>query len=327
MSGPSQPQNQTVTSTQTPWNSGFLSQVQNQAQGLSNQGIGSTPSPYSQYVGMNPYTVAGLESMANIAQGPNSLSNIASQNMTNFMTGNNTNPYTQPITQAGGWHAQNILGQGNQQNWALNRQIANNANDIRNNVAGMFARGGRYGSGAHQQVLGREIGRMATDMRSNNFNQMMNRNLQGAGMAAQTQMGALGQAGQLANSDLARQLQAQALAPQINNMRYQDAQMLGQVGAAYEQDAANQLADLNNQFMQGQQMPWNTVNQLSGIGSGLGALGGTGTNTSPNPNFRSPMQQALGGAALGGSLASGLGMMGPPGWAMMGLGALGGAFL
>lgn len=108
-----------------------------------------------------------------------------------------------------------------------------------------------------------------------------------------------------------RMMGAAAAAPSLSMADYADAGQLMNVGAA--RDAKNQ------------QLTDDQYNQLSRyMGLIQGNYGGTSTQTGGSGS--NPILGALGGGLSGAGMASALGLSGPWGWGLAGLGALGGAF-
>ena len=193
------------------------------------------------------------------------------------------------------------------------------SNQVLPNIASLFSKSGRYGSGAMQGALGQaseSYGRALGDITSNI-----------AGQQYQQERG-LQQQAQLAQAQLA------AAAPSIYGQQFLPTQQLAQVGAAREQIAAQPLQEQMARFQFGQQLPYQ---QLSGYlssvygspmgkfgsqsqqtsmpsnpiintaaGAGLGYLGGQALTSFLNPNtpfsLTSPSGYGLAGAALGGGL-------------------------
>lgn len=126
----------------------------------------------------------------------------------------------------------------------------------------------------------------------------------GSGLAQIGQTQALGDAfAGLYSEERGRQMQMAAMAPQINQMRYADANTLGQLGIQkedYQQDLINQQIERHN-FEQN--APYNALSQYASIiQPGMG-IGGTQSTTTSAPK-RNRATGALGGAATGASIGS-----------------------
>lgn len=137
----------------------------------------------------------------------------------------------------------------------------------------------------------------------------------GGGLADVAKAQALGDSfAGLYNDERGRQMQMAAMAPQIDQMRYADANTLSRLGAQkedYQQDIINEQIARHNYE---QNLPYEKLNRYSQIlNPGLG-VGGTQTTTQPFHRNRST--GALGGAASGAMMGS---YFGPWGTAIGGL--------
>lgn len=147
-----------------------------------------------------------------------------------------------------------------------------------------FQRAGAFGGSAHQeslarqeQGLGQALGDTASQMYGANYAQ-----------ERQNQLAALGMADRYGNAD------------------YQDAMALMQVGDL-RQRQMQELADYDrSQFQQGWQYPYDQLNYMQGLITGSPYQSQTG----PNPNYVSPGQRTLGGAASGAAMGSSFGPWG-----------------
>lgn len=214
--------------------------------------------------------------------------------------------------------------------------------------AGLGAAGaGRYGSGAAGRAAGDAIGDYYRQALQGNYEAERGRQMQASGLmqgllgtqlnAAQglagveganiaNRLNASGQEAGLLGQGLQRNLQAAALAPTTDAARYNDANMLREVGAAYEGKSMEQLQDEINRYNALQARDWEQLQRYAGIVQGTGALGTTSTTTQPGP---STGQSLLGGGLLGASMLKTLGgtaALGPFGLALPVGGALLSAF-
>jgi hypothetical protein len=185
------------------------------------------------------------------------------------------------------------------------------------NIASLFSKSGRYGSGAMQNALGQAtegFGRALGDVTSSMANQQY---MAERGLQQQAQLG---------------QAQLAAAAPSIYSQQFIPSQQLAQIGAAREQIAAQPLQEQMQRFQFGQQLPYQ---QLSGYlssvyGSPMGSFGSQTQQTSmPSNPFINTAAGAglgyLGGQALGSFLGgSPFSLTSPSGYGLAG-GALGGA--
>jgi len=186
------------------------------------------------------------------------------------------------------------------------------SNQVLPNIASLFSKAGRYGSGAMQNALGTAtegFGRALGDITSNIAGQQYQ---QERGLQQQAQMG---------------QAALAAAAPQIYGQQFLPTQQLAQVGAAREAIAAQPLQEQMARFQFGQQLPYQ---QLQGYLSSVygSPMGSYGSQTTQTPN--NYIGSALGGAGLGylgGSLLGGNTFGVSNSVLGAGLGALGGGLL
>lgn len=201
-------------------------------------------------------------------------------------------------------------------------------NSVANNTDAAMARAGAFGGSAWQQAqaensrqLAGELGRVAGDMRMADY-------------GLQAQLGEsdlnrrLGADQFNVNSGLqgtAQQLQAAGMIPGLSQAGYANAQALLGIGDAIQGQNQGRLDLAYQDWLGGQNYPYQ---QLDVMGNAIRTLmggGGTTTQTGPNPYQRNSTASALGGAAAGAGLASTLGVTGPWGLAAgAGLGLLGG---
>jgi hypothetical protein len=190
------------------------------------------------------------------------------------------------------------------------------SNQVLPQIASLYSKAGRYGSGAMQNALGQATegyGRALGDITSNIAGQQYQQERQ------------LQQQAQLGQATLA------AAAPQIYGQQFLPTQQLAQVGAAQEAISAQPLQEEMARFNFAQQLPYQ---QLSGYlssvyGNPMGSYG-TQTQTMPQNNLINTAAGAglgyLGGQALGSYLTnSPFSLTSPSGYGIAG--GLGGAAL
>lgn len=205
-----------------------------------------------------------------------------------------------------------------QQNPYLLAQIAANDRRIADKVNSSMSGSGRYGSGAHTDVLSRALAEAANPIFAQDYARRQQERLaatQGLtgtqGMISDIYAKGLNQAGQFAQ-----------LVPGLEEARYAPANQLMNLGAYETGRAQNDLASQINLWNAQQARPWEQLARYSGIVGGMGGLGGTKITSAPNPNAPvSGTQRLLGGALAGGGIGSAFGPVGA------GVGALGGGLL
>ncbi len=180
---------------------------------------------------------------------------------------------------------------------------------------------GRYGSGAHTDVMARSLGEaeapvLAQDYEARQARKMAaTQGMQGADTARASLYGGLVDA---YGQGLGRAGQWSQMMPGLDEARFAPAQRMLGVGETYRGldqqniDAARQL------WNQQQSYPWEQLARESAIIGGAGGLGGTTTSSVSQPQA-SLGRRLLGGALAGGGLGSGFGPIGA------GVGALGGS--
>lgn len=188
------------------------------------------------------------------------------------------------------------------------------SNQVLPQIASLYSRAGRYGSGAMQNALGQateSYGRALGDVTGTL-----------AGQQYQYERG-LQQQAQLGQAQLA------AAAPSIYGQQFIPSQQLAQVGAAREAIAAQPLQEQMARYQFQQQLPYQ---QLSGYlssvyGSPMGSYGTQSTSMPSNPLINTAAGAGLGylgGQALGSFLGgTPFSLTSPSGYGMAG-GALGG---
>jgi len=186
------------------------------------------------------------------------------------------------------------------------------ANQVLPNIASLYSKSGRYGSGAMQNALGQ-----ATEAYTRGLGDVTS-NI--AGQQYQTERG-LQQQAQFGQATLA------AAAPSIYGQQFIPSQQLAQIGAAQEAISAQPLQEQMQRFQFGQQLPYQ---QLQGY---LSSVYGTPLSNYGSQTTQAPSNyigSALGGAGLGylaGNLLGGTTGGINNAYLGAGLGALGGGLL
>lgn len=166
------------------------------------------------------------------------------------------------------------------------------------------ASAGRYGSGAHTQVLARELGDLQTQARAGQVNQDISNMVQANQMMDSQNMARLGLGLGAASNQFNMGQQA------FGNLgaAYQGAMLPGQtmtqIGSAYE-DLNTRLMNDQIRLFEGQQRaPLQAIEWRNAIASGAGSMGGTSSSTAQGPG-QNPFATALGYGLTGaGALGS-----------------------
>lgn len=143
---------------------------------------------------------------------------------------------------------------------------------------------GRYGSGQHTDVLAKSVGDVTNRMMVDEYGRQLQRQ-----DAARSALAGLGQQG------MANMFGATAALPGAWQTAGQPAMDLMTVGALNEDLTTRQNADAYRIAQEQNQQQQKATEWLTQIGSGIGAMGGTTTQTTPGA---SPLQTLL-GAGLG----------------------------
>lgn len=135
----------------------------------------------------NPFALRGVNAsfdtfrgaQPNLDRAVSSTGNIRDQMEARFGSSAATNG------QAQGYLGDVLSGKFMNSNPYLNDVISASRSGIQDGVNSNFAGAGRYGSGAHEGVMARELGNMESGMRMSDYNSQMSRMDQAAGMAMQ----------------------------------------------------------------------------------------------------------------------------------------------
>jgi hypothetical protein len=233
-----------------PYHQDFLARTQE----VANQGYQQSPGTYT---GPNPYLQQGWDATANRAMQGSPVMGAANQQLQNTINGGflNSNPYlSQNISDAQG-DLVNSWNRVQKPQWDM---AMRNSGSFGNTGVAQAAQFGAEG-------LQQNLGRVASDMRGNAYNQERNFMQQAMGMA-----------------------------PAFANQDYIDAQQLMNVGQQAQQ--FSQAAQNQNQqwFNEAQQFP---RDQLGLLGGALGLnQGSMQTQSQPDP---SKLNQVVGGALVG----------------------------
>lgn len=182
----------------------------------------------------------------------------------------------------------------------LTRTIGTAMQDAADGVNSQFSGAGRYGSGAHEKVLGDRLGNIATAARMQDYNQQQDRMMSAANSlgglsnsSLAANIGALGQYGGIGQQGVSNIQGLTAGLQGLNTAQNLDAQNL--MGLGQQQQQYNQsVIDAANQD------PWTKAGNLAQIAGGIGGMGGTTVGTQKS-------ESGIGGV-LGG-ITSGLGAM------------------
>jgi hypothetical protein len=177
----------------------------------------------------------------------------------------------------------------------LRQNVQTAMGDVQSRVNSQFNRPGAFGGSAHQELMTRNLGDVASQLYGANY-----------------------------TNERTNQQRAMAFAPQLAETDYRDAQALLGVGDVYRENTQDQLNLAYEDFLARQQFPYSQVNYAGDVLARSMGGGGTSTSTGPNPFRSNRAAGALGGAASGAAIGS---MFGPWGTGIgAGVGLLGSLF-
>jgi hypothetical protein len=165
-----------------------------------------------------------------------------------------------------------------------------NARDMGDAINLSSSGAGRYGSGAHQELLAQNIGDMASKARFDNFN--TERGYQ------QDAIGSLFNAGQQQRDNIGT---AGSVLSNAMEMRNMPSNLLRGVGAEMEDLYGRNINDRLRIFDAEQNAPWEQLGRYNAIATGAGQMGGTTQGTAQMPG--------RGFGDVAGSLVSLLGLL------------------
>jgi len=293
-----QPVTQQTQQTRDPWvtSQPALTAAVQGAQNLYANQQGYTPYGGATQADLHPETQYGLNTMAQLANQNlgGTAGNLAAQNLaTNMIQSQGLSPQLQSLLQQ----------QQGQNNPYLQSILDTQGRRIGDRVNSSMSGAGRYGSGAHTDVMTRALAESADPILAQDYTQRQ-----------QMQQGIL-------EGGLQRAGQWAQLQPSLEAAQYAPAQMALGVGSYMDTRSQQALNDQIKLYNAQQAYPWEQLSRLSAIGGQAGALGGTQFTTSPIQQ-PSSLQKLLGCATAGAGIGGSFG--GPMG---AGVGALGGGLL
>ncbi|MCP4410082.1 MAG: hypothetical protein GY807_20525 [Gammaproteobacteria bacterium] len=174
------------------------------------------------------------------------------------------------------------------------QDLLKQSQDAARNAVNMNASaGGRYGSGAHQGVLAREIGDLTSRMYSDEYNRQlgrMDRATDGLFNAGQT--------------GVTNQMDATASLPGAFTGQFAPANAMIGVGSRFEDLAGRTMDDHMRIFNETQNLPWDQLGRLNAVAGGAGQYGTT-TNTAQMPRQNNMFGNIAGGILGANSLLGG----------------------
>lgn len=273
---PQQPVTQQTNQSKDPWIGAqpFLGAAMNQAQSLLSQDVGYQPYTGATQSPLDPMVTQAMAAQKGIATG--SLGG------------------TEGIRAAQGLGLQQIQDAG-KPNPYLQAILDTQGRRIGDQVNSSMSGAGRYGSGAHTDVMTRALAESANPQLAADYTA----GLQRAGQWSQ-------------------------LMPTLDQAQYAPAQSLMALGQYSTDRAQNELNDQIKLYNAQQSRAWEQLARYNAIIGGAGGLGGSSVTTSTSPGVVQPstLQRVLGGGLAGAGIGGSFG--GPVG---AGVGAVGGGLL
>lgn len=279
----------TQSATSEPWKPAqpYLQGTMQEASNLQKAGIGGQVNTMSNVVPFANQTTAGM----------NNIQGLANQGMANNPFTGALNMYQNTIAN-GGMSPQQTEAMGYLKPYASGQMAGMNSpafqsvvqqgqNAISDRVNESASGMGRYGSGAHQQLLSREIGDFTNRALAGQMNADQDRQLQA--------ISGLFSGG---NQGIQNAMAAGQYLPGAYDAQFNPARASMGIGSMYEDLARRTLDDRNRIFDETQNRPWENLARANAIFSGGGSLGGSTSGYSQGPS-PSPLVSGIGGALSG----------------------------
>lgn len=273
---------QTTTQTSSPWSG---------AQPALTQAIGGAQNLYNSGVGSQVYTGSTVVPWASqTTQAMNNIQNVAGQNS----GGSGLSGQYQGVINSGGYNKAQQDALNNARNLAnsqfsvtpeLQRVLDTQAAKVSDTVNLNASAAGRYGSGANQTLLAKNVGDLANQTIYNDYNNFLGRR-----DAANSNLFNMGQQG------------FNNIGAAYSGMNAPNQDLMN-LGAMNEDLATRYKNDELRIFNETQNKPWEQLGRLNAIATGAGSMGSTTTESKPGAN---PFLTALGYGNTGLGLLSGL---------------------
>ncbi|WP_425647933.1 hypothetical protein [Agrobacterium leguminum] len=273
---------QTTTQSSAPWSG---------AQPALTQAIGGAQNLYNSGVGSQVYTGSTVVPWASqTSQAMNNIQNVAGQNS----GGSGLSGQYQGVINSGGYNKAQQDALNNTRNLAnsqfsvtpeLQRVLDTQAAKVSDTVNLNASAAGRYGSGANQTLLAKNVGDLANQTIYNDYNNFLGRR-----DAANSNLFNMGQQG------------FNNIGAAYSGMNAPNQDLMN-LGAMNEDLATRYKNDELRIFNETQNKPWEQLGRLNAIATGAGSMGSTTTESKPGAN---PFLTALGYGNTGLGLLSGL---------------------
>lgn len=280
--------------------------------------------PGATYTPASWMSQAGIDRLASRGQQGSPLQTAASNFALNATNGGQVSPYTTKAADTLWGTASGDYLNANPYLDQMFGQAAGNLTQQFNEgvmpgLNSTFGQAGRTGSGAHALAYGKAAGELGDTLGT------LSANIYGNNYATerQNQLMAGSQLGAMGDQQFGNRLDAAKLGMGVASQDYNDIQQMLNAGQLSEGYSNQILQDDMNRFNYYQNLPQQNMSQYVAWLNGIpGANFASGTSSANNGG--GGVGGALGGGLAGGSLASMMGLSGPLGWGLAGLGALGG---
>lgn len=311
---------QTTTQSSAPWSGAqpALTQAVGGAQNLYNAGVGSqvyTGSTVVPWASQTTQAMGNIQNNANANSGGNGLSgqlqSVINNRGLNDMQKDALGGFY-GVADAGGYNADMTTAANNMRSLAnsqysvtpeLQKVIDAQASKVGDQVNLNASAAGRYGSGANQTLLAKNVGDLTNSTIYNDYNNFLGRR-----DAANSSLANIGNIA--LNNRMGATSNVAALGQQgFNNLgaAYTGLnapnQDLMNIGAMNEDLATRYKNDELRIFNEAQNKPWEQLGRLNAIATGAGSMGSTTTESKPGAN---PFLTAVGYGNTGLGLLSGL---------------------
>lgn len=273
---------QTTTQSSAPWSGAqpALTQAVGGAQNLYNAGVGSQVYTGSTVV---PWSNQTMQAMGNIQNNANA--NINGKGLSGQYQGVINNGGFNSSQQGALDNTRNLANSSYSVSPELQKVLDAQAAKVGDQVNLNASAAGRYGSGANQTLLAKNVGDLTNSTIFNDYS-----NWQGRRDAANSNLFNMGQQG----------FNNLGAAYTGLNAPNQD---LMNIGAMNEDLATRYKNDELRIFNEAQNKPWEQLGRLNAIATGAGSMGGTQTTSQPGQNpFLTAAGYGLSGLGLLGGL-------------------------
>lgn len=271
-------------STSSPWAQlqPFLMDVYNQAGSMYHSGIGQGYFPGSTVVPFSPETLEGQKYLTDFARkgvpgmvsAQGELIKAIEDPTAQKFTGGVADWASKPVTE--GVDTLRGIADFSSFNPYVNQQFEHGSDLIKNKMASLFNESGMYGTAAHQDVLGRNMNRLFTDIAAPAYEAERGRQLAAIKGLQDVEQGNIERglmgsktASELTMANAANKAGLTGALGSLFDLGQKPGQILGDVGASREELAANYLQDTIDRFNAERDAPWQSLSNYIGALTGV----------------------------------------------------------